>query len=367
MGKQTIEKMKKVGMITIYRKNYGAFLQTYALQQTLIKLGYTPEVIRYDYYKDHTLFTLSMATHPSFAKLLKAAIVELVRYVPHKKREQVFNQSIKKHINESAEYYKEYSELEQNPPCYDIYITGSDQVFNPKLSLQAMPARQLRFVKNGIKASYAASSGADDIDEIYINALRTFNAISVREEGLATCLQKTHGLKAIAHIDPVFLLDKKDWENFAEPIEDLGGNYIFYYRVLPQKEIIEKAKEISTKLHLPIFVADGHDKFENQIKRKGILSPEQWVYALNHATYIVTNSFHGTAFAINMQKSADIIIPPKGENRIKNLMTNCSQLNLFNSSMNINFTDSRIFEEFSCYINEERKKSIDYLSSLSLF
>lgn len=358
----------KVGMITIYRKNYGAFLQCYALQQALIKTGCEPEIIRYDYYKDHTCFGVAMASKPSLRTLLKAAIVEIVRFFPHRKRLQVFDSSVALHIRESDQYYRTYSDLANNPPEYDVYLTGSDQVFNPKLSPQSSPARRLEFVKKGVKASYAASSGTNEIDARYkkefMQALSTFKGISVREEGLAQYIKKEYELDAFVHIDPVFLLNKEEWSHFSQSIDYLKGEYIFYYRVLPQRELNETAAKLSEMTGLPIFVADGHDKFKHQIRRKGFLSPEQWVYAINNAAYVVTNSFHGAAFATNLGKRACLLIPPKGGERVTTLLKNCKlDFMICNplymlENVFFDYTDANL------YLRRECEKSMRYLSEI---
>lgn len=356
-------------MITIYRKNYGAFLQAYALQQSLIKAGGQPEIIRYDYYRDNTLLGYPKESLPPIKVLLKKAIVETVRFIPHKKRQIVFDKSVKEELIESAAYYKSYDDLMKDPPVYDVYLTGSDQVFNPcNNSVQALPARLLSFVKNGLKYSYAASAGSDSIPDIYREQFKkelgTFTKVSVREEGLKQYLLSAYGIESERHIDPVFLLNKEGWDAFSKPIPELPKEYIFYYRVLPQQELSEITREISTKTGLPVFVADYHDEFPNQVKRRGFLSPEQWVYAINKASYVVTNSFHGTAFAINLEKRVSILIPPKGGERVKNLLNkcelNCLLDNPFYMVDNPNF-DYKLAKD---YIEKERERSMMYISDI---
>ena len=361
-------KKKRVGVITIYRKNYGAFLQAYALQKALEKVGAEAELIRYDYYKDGTIFGLSKMAKPSLFQILKAAAVQILRYYPHKVRQKRFDECITNHLRESRQYYQSYKELEKNPPLYDIYITGSDQVFNPNLSLQTMPARILRFVKQGVKASYAASSGSSGFHEKYkdeyITALRTFDKVSVREEGLYNYLKGYLADNLYIHIDPVFLLNKDEWNYFSRNINLLKGKYIFYYRVLPQKELNEAAQIISDKLGLPIFVADGHDKFENQMKRSGFLSPEEWVSALANSAYVVTNSFHGAAFSINLNKKTSILIPPKGGERVLNLLKKCDMTKMIDNPLWMIEEDNLSYAVANQYVCKERTRSMDYLNSL---
>lgn len=355
--------MKSVGMITIYRKNYGAFLQAYALQQTLKKLGCKPEIIRYDYYIDHTILGLSLATKPSLKKILKYVAVETLNYFPHRERQKVFDASVAANFDESKQYYKTYAELEKDPPEYDVYLTGSDQVFNPLLSPQARGARLLCFPKRGIKASYAASAGSNEIPEayrdIYAKALHSFACVSVREAGLAEFMESALGIHALCHIDPVFLLTAEEWSGFARPVDGLPEKYILYYRVLPQAELNKTAQALSEKTGLPIFVADGHDVFPDQVKRTGFLSPEQWVYALSHAAYVVTNSFHGTAFSVNFNQKAAILIPPKGGTRVSDLMNLCGIEGADSGRCIVE--DPADYQHANIYLQEARDQGISYL------
>ena len=155
--------------------------------------------------------------HPSLKQLIKAVAVEVARYVPHKKRQRVFDESIRHNLIESKEYYRTYKELKNSPPQYDVYLTGSDQVFNGLISPQALPARLLSFVNKGVRISYAASAGEksfqETIEKEVVDALREFTAISVREEALKEYIQSKWKLEVEQHIDPVFLLEKNQKYN----------------------------------------------------------------------------------------------------------------------------------------------------------
>ena len=362
--------MKKVGMITIYRKNYGAFLQAYALQCALRKAGCDPEIIQYDYYHDNTLFGVYLGQKVSVGNFIKKMCVELLCCFPHKKRQEVFDSSIKKNIAESKEHYSSYEQLCKNVPVYDIYLTGSDQVFNVNISPQALKARLLCFADTGRKASYAASAGKgsipEDYHEIFMEALSKFTFVSVREKKLSAFIKENYGVEAVQNIDPVFLLRPDEWSKFAEDTGYLKGKYIFYYRVLPQSSLQEEAKRVSKELQLPVLVADGNDRFSNQLKHKGFLSPEQWVGYLRDAAYVVTNSFHGASFVINYEKRASILVPPQGGERLINLIEKCA-LNVKDISGSTMDSDTEnVYIESRRYLEKERKRAYEYLRSLTM-
>ena len=219
---------------------------------------------------------MPLASHPTLKRILKAAVVKVVRYFPHKKRQEIFDESIRNKLIESKAYFKTYEELKNNPPEYDVYLTGSDQVFNAGISPQALPVRLLSFVQKGVKASYAASAGSSKIQRAYDDtvrdALARFDHLSVREKGLADYLESSYQLHAEHHVDPVFLLDKDEWIAFSKKIDYLPKEYILYYKVLPQKELNALTERISKELGLPIFVADGHDRFSKMIDRSHFLA-----------------------------------------------------------------------------------------------
>lgn len=365
--KKGLEMSKSVGIITIYRKNYGAFLQAYSLQRTLIELGFDPKIIRYDYYKDHTLFGINYKEIRKPLSFIKMLAVAILRYKPHKQRQLVFDASIIKNIRETEEYYTSYDKLLINPPRFDVYLTGSDQVFNPRLSKQAFDARLLNFVSCGRKVSYAASAGkirfSEKERETLAHSLKTFEIVSVREERLKDYLEKEFAIKSTKNIDPTFLLNRNQWELFANNLYGIQEDYIFYYRVQKQEELIKKAVYISDRLNLPLFVVDGRDSFPHQIKRRKDLSPEEWVGAMLRSKYVITNSFHGTAFAINLKKRMSVVIPPDGGLRILNLLENC-KLNyvLSNDIMLDNVED--IYADAHKYLNEERRKAVELLASI---
>lgn len=359
---------KTVGMITIYRKNYGAFLQAYALQQALMRVGLEPEVIRYDYYKDRSFIGVPFALFKREPmRFLKSAVVEIVRHRNHKRRALIFQKSIDRYIHESEAYYKNYSALEKEPPDYDIYLTGSDQVFNVKLSPPALQARLLAFAKGRRRVSYAASAGNGEIphdyDTVFSNELSSFEQISVREEALKKYVEENYGLSVERHIDPTLLLTREEWNQFADHTNKPQHPYIFFYQVLQQKELHEKAEEISGKLGLPIYSADGNDVFLNQIQRDGILSPEKWVGRIMDAEYVVTNSFHGTAFAVNLGKRASVIVPTAGGDRVLNLLEKCDLSKNLGQSLMPDKTEE-IYRKANVYFARERKRSLAYFQQL---
>lgn len=359
--------MRSIGVITMYRRNYGAFLQAYALQKTLNKCGYVAELIRYDYYKDKSFLEIPLSELRNPLLFGKKVLIALYRSRCRKEREKVFDESIHRHLKESKEYYRSYEELYKSPPVYDIYLTGSDQVFNPLLTPHAFPSRLLCFTDKK-KVSYAASAGSAELKEQKMDALvhelRKFSAISVREKKLENILANKLNIRVETHIDPTLLLNVGEWELFASFPNDIIPNnthYIFFYQIGDDNGLQQIAENLSNTTGLPIFAADRFPNFQNVIKRNRILSPEEWVGALSKADYVVTNSFHGTVFSIIYHKKAHIVFPAHNFERIAELLEKTNLLNL--TSNDIEFSES-MFADADQYIVFERKRSVDYLQGI---
>lgn len=359
--------MKKIGVITIYRKNYGAFLQAFALQKSLLHMGYDTELIRYDYYKDRSILGVPLAELAAKpCVFLKKLLVEMIRFKQHKERSKVFQKSIEKNLKESIQYYDKYSKLEKNPPRYDVVLTGSDQVFSPFLSPHAKESRLLCF-SDAVKISYAASSGTvafpEEYEHFLIEELEKFQAISVREADLRDFLSEKLNREVNQNIDPTLLLRSDGWAQFSEIPSDVpaNGQYIAYYCVGQTGQLKEKAEELSKQTGLPVLTIDGNQVFLNQIVRSHFYSPEEWVGAIKNAAYVVTNSFHGTAFSVNFRKKALIVLPERNQGRIMNLLNACKLQRLLEPEVIQEKEIENIYAHTDCYLESERERAYEYL------
>ncbi len=358
---------KRIGVITMYRRNYGAFLQAYALQKKLICLGYEAELIRYDYYKDRAIFEVPLIHMRNPIKFCREIAVAILRTKQKKQRVMAFDKSIKRNLRESDKYYRTEREMEKDPPIYDIYLTGSDQVFNPFLSPQAYRSRMLSFAcrQPGRKVSYAASIGLKKYPEqhtgFFIDALNKFDALSVREQEAVRMINQLTGKKVEQHIDPCFLLSRDEWIDFLSGSPFPKEPYILFYMVQKQQRVIDYAKALSKKTGLPVFSVDGRGSFSNSVSLP-FPSPESFVASFLNAKYVVTNSFHGTAFSILFHKKAHIVLPDTGSERILNILENCDLMRLLDNEM-IGFEEDG-YAAADQYLEKERKRSEDYLKGI---
>ena len=359
--------MITIGIVTFYTGNYGAFLQAYSLQRTLCSLGYKAEIINYDGKSDKKLLGVPLYHIKNPLVFSKQLAVEIIKYNDHKKKRIIFEKSVKKHLLLSRKRFKHVSDLFFDPPKYDIYLTGSDQVFNPLIESQSFTYRLLDFT-TGKKVSYSASSGSVENYKKFksqiINSLSTFSILSVREESLKEELSSQLNKNVYCHIDPVFLLSDKEWKHFGERPTFLPKKYILYYTVLDDKKMHDTAEKLSSALRIPIFSANGRKKFTNQIDSKICLSPEQWIGALADAEYVVTNSFHGTAFSIIFKKKAIVLLPSLNHNRITDLISRTALSRLLDDNILLPKNLDSLFDNSIMFIENEKEKSLSFLKSL---
>ncbi|WP_417940015.1 polysaccharide pyruvyl transferase family protein [Flavobacterium sp. RS13.1] len=307
----TIQKnVKKVGIITMHKvENFGSALQAYALQKIVCDFGYDCEIIDYIFpNKYHKQFNENKSIKYSFLKSI----------IPNKFLSATYrdNVEIKKFWKKNYKLSKTYNskeELQQNPPIYDIYITGSDQVWNTRF-VKGDTSFLLSFAPDSAKKiSYSSSFSSDEIDknyeDTYTQLLSSYNRISVRETSGENIVKTLTGKESITALDPTFLLTSQDWEKMCERDNKLyeDENYIFAYvldyAVKCTPYIYELIKYYKEKTGYRVIYLDQQAKLPEEliglVERPDPVSPELFVSLFKNAKLVITSSFHGTAFAAN--------------------------------------------------------------------
>ncbi len=300
----------KAGILTFQDTiNYGASLQAIALY-FFIKSNCSTRVEIIDYKNKRISIDsyIKSINCKSVRGILRSIIT--LPYINHKRFS--FCEYEKKHIVLSPESYNRNNICDANN-CYDIVIVGSDQVLNLKLTGDDK-TYFLDWADNRVaKYSYAASFGnvnPQSLSEDYANLLGGFKRIYLREKN-------EYGYETV--LDPTFLLTEAEWESFQENMH-LPKQYIFVYLVSPQKEHIKYVKRFAQKVRLPV-VYFTYYRFDRHVGFNNICyaNPGNFIYAVKHATIVLTNSFHGTAFSVNFKKCFYSIINTNN-NRIGTLL-----------------------------------------------
>lgn len=296
---------KKVGILTFHRAiNYGAVLQAYALKETVQGYGLDCDII--DYYCP----AVEDGYYKAFTKndRLKTKIRKIITLPIQRKRNKKFKRFIEEFlVNEnSIRYTRETVKNCQND--YDYFLVGSDQVWSP-LCTDGDRTYFLDFVDDRKKKnSYAVSvglAGADFFTEEICSLINDFDNVSIREKSKAVYLEnllsKKYDKKISCCVDPVFLLDKAQWMKLVKPIN--MGDYVFVYSLTMPKEILAFAQALAKQKGLKLVLCT----FNNITsylhgKETVIASPIDFLSYLAGAKYVITNSFHGTAFSIVFNK-----------------------------------------------------------------
>lgn len=299
---------KKVAIITYYGDNYGGCLQAYAIQENVRQFGYIPELLK----NEHTL-PIKKAKNV-FRRIFRVlsnpiAFIRRRKYVNDLSngdviRKQKFNIFRVKYLNFSSckpvtlQNWETYG-----GKGYRTFICGSDQIWNPNL-YPVDPIYFMRFVGNGVKKiAYAPSVGVSTIDHKYDSqikdALSDYYYISVREDDGAKAISNIIGQRVESVLDPTLLLNEGDWSKITS--ENKYGEYILCYLFGESPFFDECKKFIKEKtglklISLPYNLREmmGNDQLLFDA------GPEDFVSLIKHAKLVLTDSFHATAFAINL-------------------------------------------------------------------
>lgn len=347
--------MKKVGILTFNDAiNYGALCQMYALYTTLSKYDFDVQIINYDDPVISNRYKLF-----SNRKSIKSNIKEML-FVPVRLKEKKAFESFKFRMNMSPKV----NNTTISKLMYDVVVAGSDQIWNVTLT----NSNDTYFLKwfDGYKYSYAASFGVNEFDnrfESILHHLNKYNSISVREQNAVKYL-KGFGIEAECHIDPVLLLSQIDWMKIAK-LPNEKQEYILIYTIGYSEKIIDFAKKLSAEKNLNIIYLSDDVLSKPGMKIVRGASPEEWIGYFYYAKYVITNSFHGTAFSILFNKEffCDYV-----KTNLKNTNTRIENMLDIMGIKNRNFCGERIdninWEEVNKVIEYERARSAKYLSNL---
>ncbi len=284
--------------------NAGASLQAYALQTYLntlpnienVIIDYKPDYLSRHYYiwginKRYSKNFLTKAVY--YAVKLPKRMLRLLE-----RRKMAYDKFKKKHLVITDKKYTSNLELKQYLPEADIYIAGSDQIWNPLLKNGHDNAFYLDFVpENKKKIAYAASFSVDSLDKSIKEGIKgyleKFHRISIRESS-GTKIVQDLGIQRVIHVvDPVFLLDKNMWSRVIA--KNYFEKYILVYDFDNNPMIKDMAQKLSKLYNLKIYSILKSDYADRNFYKCG---PCDFVSLIRNAQFVVSNSFHATAFSV---------------------------------------------------------------------
>jgi len=345
----------KVGLITLHSSfSYGACLQTYATCEVIKKMGHKVEIINYvNKYEQNQNHLIIYNKKLSVLRNIKNCLdnIFLNKYYNRKKAFTKFHKSFS-----MTSRYTDKSELDNLE--YDVVISGSDQLWNPDIFGGLEDAFFLNFGKISKRISYAASAGSHYFSEeelqTIIPLLKKYTAISVREDFLQKQLSELAGISSVVVIDPTLLLSKSEWLNLRPlhmPLMD--EEYILVYMIgVPYGEYKKKYAPIvryyAEKLGVKVYAVSSasNTKYYACDKNLCTLTPEGLIHAINNAQLVITSSFHGVAFSINLNKEF-VALKTANPLRVDNLLK-------------ITGLENRLMNSFDDVVCEKMLAKIDY-------
>lgn len=364
--------MKKIGIVTHYYHsiNYGGNLQAYALCKVLNNMGYDAEQISYEIVPEDNngikdiFLLIKKKKYRRFLYKIKKRVMYYYNLFLFNDELKLYNSALKmrqdafKHFNRELTPNTDIIYNDKNISDignkYDVFITGSDQVWNFD---QFREGYYLTFVpSNKTKLSYSASLAKTFLTQSQKNFLKSvlkdFTSISVREKDAVELIQPMSNVKVNYTLDPTLLLEKEEWDDLAEePLFD--EKYIFCYFMGNNDASRSLSKEFANKKNMKLICIpmanDGFKFYDNTFADEIInnASPEKFLSLIKYAEYIFTDSYHAVIFSNIFKKQYFVFDRDK------------------NHSMNSRIIEiTNLFNTKNRYCSESDKQTFDYVHSL---
>lgn len=292
-------------------ENYGNMLQKFALYYTLKKFADFVEVIW------HCQTTNFPPAELEFNRLRVDNVRNIAfRCVKENKCKEFSDANIRTRFD--VPYIEDIGDE------YDFFVVGSDQVWNPRFEF---PSRFLEFAPREKRISYAASIAVadlpDNVREYYRRGISEMAHVSIREQEGCDLVEKITGKRPIQVLDPVFLMTAKEWRKFSRRPTWLNQDrYLltYFFSGNPPASV----RTLAARLNLPLINLFDMNNFNHYST-----SPDEFLYLIDHAALICTESFHGTAFS-TIFKRPFVLCSGSNKQSIKIFSRINSLLTLFN-------------------------------------
>lgn len=347
----------KASIITLLNvNNYGSVLQTYATKKAFEDLGCEVEFV--DYWRanqapnrraealleSNTLKKLQPIWGRT-AATKEMTIWLLKKYV--KIRKPPTRRFLEKYITLTPQAYHSFEELQRTPPKADVYVTGSDQVWNSIWNEGIDYPLYLAYAPDGKKRiAFAASIGMDELNQNEIpemqKLLQKYSAISVREASAMKQLAEI-GISSELILDPTLMLDGKQWQEIATFHKGKHQPYLLVYQLNKNTQMDNYAEQLAARNHWEI-IRIGYSRSAKKKAGYCVMRPsvEDFLGYFANAEHILTDSFHATAFSLNLGKMFTVIMPPRFGTRIESIL-------------NLTGTQDRLLQNYQDFAIADRK------------
>ena len=363
---------RTIGILTYHRAdNFGAVLQAFALQRTIAGLGYSCSIVDYRDPQEgaHRLFRV-----PQSRSSTKHDILLLMNLRSHLTAHKRFDRFRSDYLLLTSQSYRSMNDLLQGNLSFDIYVSGSDQVWHPDLlDGPRGPVFFLEFVYGRRRVAYAPSFGLDKMPTQYrdraARLIRRFDFLSAREDSGCAIIRELTGRKAELVLDPTLLGSATEYNTLAvEP--SLRKPYILLYPMQLSDRLRDLALKARASLKIPIvavlpaFFEPWRFSFADKLVYNA--GPAEFLGWMRTAAFVCTNSFHGTCFSIIYRKSFLSVPHLCYGTRVQSLLKRVDLLSrIVDEPDKVAFGDSRIgsldYSPVKPLLQEAIDKSLGYL------
>ena len=307
---------KKVGIITFHAShNYGSMLQAYALQQTVIGMGYDCEIINFRTVRQREFYR-PIFVRGSFIDKAKRCVFYAPYIYAWKKKHWLFERFLNEKYHLSREAYNTLGDLEKADLDCDIYISGSDQIWNTR-AFDFDWAYLLPFAGNSRRVAYAPSMGpvpfqsisSEDKAARMAKLLSGYDHLSVRERQTMEKIAQLTNKDCVVTLDPTLLIELDAWSKMAGDTPLIKGDYIFLYTPWYDEIVYLEAERMSRRLKMPVVISLLHEGLipnlkimRKRFKCRLATGPMEFLNLCKFARYTVGRSFHLVAFSIIFRK-----------------------------------------------------------------
>ena len=329
--------MKRIGMMTfLHNDNYGSILQAWALQQTLLDMGFDATHIDYAPNKQEKIRNLLMSGNSP-----KLILEGMRKKSATSKMHGGFDEFRKANIRTTAPC-RDHAALKKVAADFDVLVCGSDQIWSP---VWLNPAYFLDFTDKP-KVSYAPSLGVKEMPNgmkrrKIAKLVKHFSAVSVREQEGASLLVELRGVEPVVMPDPVMLLPKEKWQSVMDASAP-QGKYILCYFIGDHPAYWETVAAVAKREGCEVRVIPRTEGARNSgYTLEEDVPPQRWLALINGATHVVTDSFHGATFSAILNKECTIVRryreddPESKNSRIDQLLRNLGVGSLENADWDV--------------------------------
>lgn len=365
--------MRRIGVVTYcHCQNYGAELQAYALQETLRRIGWQSEIIQFERSRitwQQKCYKFSRAIFMRIKRSPFHGVIDVVKIMarPVMRRLSSPSQVALKGLELRSSRFEAFWATYENHTekidftglgglNYEVLIAGSDQIWNWLQTGDVSPFFLMFGSEKCRKCSYAASLSESYIPrryrDMYVNGLKNLDFVSVRESMGQAELQKLTSKPVEVVLDPTLLLARSDWSKVWSDAIKIEQPYIFSYSLNESPMYVKEVAAMANTFGMKVVNiksspwGTGRPEFIDVFDA----GPREFLYLLAHSKFVVTNSFHGTIFALNFHVPfLSLLNPVSGSNsRIQSIV------------QELGVQDRAVFDDDKCAIKNALLKEIDF-------